>query len=37
MDTVHKILAQPVSPTAGVGAMKGEMLRTPLPIRARRA
>lgn len=37
METVHKILAQPVSPTAGVGAMKGEMLRSPLPITARRA
>lgn len=37
METVHKILAQPVSPTAGVGAMKGEMLRNPLPIIARRA
>ena len=37
METVHRILAQPVSPTAGVGAMKGEMLRTPLAITARRA
>ena len=37
METVHKILAQPVSPTAGVGTMKGEMLRNPLPITARRA
>lgn len=37
MDTVHKILAQAVSPTAGVGTMKGEMLRNPLPITARRA
>lgn len=37
METVHRILALPVSPTAGVGTMKGEMLRTPLPIKARRA
>lgn len=37
MDTVHRILAQPVSPTAGVGTMKGEMLRAPLAITARRA
>ena len=37
METVHKILALPVSPTAGVGTMKGEMLRNPLPITARRA
>lgn len=37
MDTVHRILAQSVSATAGVGTMKGEMLRTPLPITARRA
>jgi peptidyl-prolyl cis-trans isomerase A (cyclophilin A) len=37
METVHKILAQPVSPHLGVGAMKGEMLSKPLPILARRA
>jgi len=37
METVHKILALPVSPTAGVGAMKGEILRDPLAITARRA
>jgi len=37
METVHKILAQPVSPHLGVGAMKGEMLSKPLPIMARRA
>ena len=36
MDTVRRILAQPVSPTAGVGAMKGEMLRNPLTLTARR-
>ena len=37
METVEKIMALPVSPTAGVGTMKGEMLRNPLPITARRA
>lgn len=36
METVKKILALPVSPTAGVGVMKGEMLRKPLPMKARR-
>jgi peptidyl-prolyl cis-trans isomerase A (cyclophilin A) len=36
METVKKILALPVSPTAGVGVMKGEMLKKPLPMKARR-
>ena len=37
MDIARKILAQPRSSTAGVGVMKGEMLKKPLTIRARRA
>jgi peptidyl-prolyl cis-trans isomerase A (cyclophilin A) len=32
MDVVQKILASPVSPTAGEGAMKGEMLDPPVKI-----
>jgi hypothetical protein len=32
MDVVHAIFEQKVSATAGVGAMKGEMLSPPLPI-----
>lgn len=32
MDTVKKILAAPTSPTAGEGAMKGEMLAKPVKI-----
>lgn len=37
-DAVRAILAAPVSPTAGEGAMKGQMLAAPVPIhRARRA
>jgi peptidyl-prolyl cis-trans isomerase A (cyclophilin A) len=36
METVKKILALPVSPTAGVGVMKGEMLKKPLPKKVRR-
>jgi peptidyl-prolyl cis-trans isomerase A (cyclophilin A) len=32
MDTVRKILTAPVSPTAGEGAMKGEMLDPPVAI-----
>ena len=32
MDLVHTILALPTSPTAGVGAMRGEMLSPPVPI-----
>ena len=32
MDLVHTILALPTSPTAGAGAMKGEMLSPPVPI-----
>jgi peptidyl-prolyl cis-trans isomerase A (cyclophilin A) len=32
MDVVHAIFQQKVSPTAGLGAMKGEMLSPPLPI-----
>lgn len=38
MDVVRKILAAPVSPTEGVGAMKGQMIAKPVPIlTARRA
>ncbi len=32
MDVVHAIFEQKVSPTAGVGAMKGEMLSPPVQI-----
>lgn len=32
MDTVKKILAEPTSPTAGEGVMKGEMLAKPVKI-----
>jgi len=32
MDLVRAILAMPTSPTAGAGAMHGEMLSPPLPI-----
>ena len=32
MDVVKAIFAQPVSPTAGVGAMKGQMMSPPVPI-----
>jgi peptidyl-prolyl cis-trans isomerase A (cyclophilin A) len=38
MDVVKKILAAPVSATEGVGAMKGQMIAQPIPIKsARRA
>ncbi|MDB5460686.1 MAG: peptidylprolyl isomerase [Caulobacteraceae bacterium] len=38
MDVVHAIFGLPVSATAGVGAMRGEMLKTPVTIlTARRA
>ena len=38
MDVVRAIFAAPLSPTAGVGAMRGEMLKTPVKITtARRA
>jgi len=38
MDVVKKILAAPVSATEGVGAMKGQMIEKPVPIKqARRA
>lgn len=38
MDVVKKILAAPVSATDGVGAMKGQMIAQPIPIKsARRA
>jgi peptidyl-prolyl cis-trans isomerase A (cyclophilin A) len=38
MDVVHAILGLPVSPTAGEGAMKGQMLASPVKIlTARRA
>jgi len=36
MDVVRKILAQPQSPTAGQGVMKGEMLKAPVRILAAR-
>jgi peptidyl-prolyl cis-trans isomerase A (cyclophilin A) len=36
LETVKKILALPVSPTAGVGVMKGEMLKKPLAMKMRR-
>jgi peptidyl-prolyl cis-trans isomerase A (cyclophilin A) len=36
LETVKKILALPVSPTAGVGVMKGEMLKKPLVMKMRR-
>jgi peptidyl-prolyl cis-trans isomerase A (cyclophilin A) len=32
MEVVQTIFNQPVSPTAGVGAMRGEMIRTPVTI-----
>ena len=32
MDVVHAIYTAPVSPTAGVGAMRGEMLRPSVTI-----
>jgi peptidyl-prolyl cis-trans isomerase A (cyclophilin A) len=32
MDVVHAILALPTSPTAGVGAMKGQMLSPPVTV-----
>jgi peptidyl-prolyl cis-trans isomerase A (cyclophilin A) len=32
MDVARAILASPTSPTAGVGAMKGQMLSPPVPI-----
>lgn len=34
LDVVKKILAAPVSTTEGVGAMKGQMIEKPIPIRA---
>ena len=36
MDVVKKMMGLPRSPTAGIGVMKGEMLKTPVPIKARR-
>jgi peptidyl-prolyl cis-trans isomerase A (cyclophilin A) len=36
METVKKILALPLSPTGGVGVMKGEMLKKPLAMKMRR-
>lgn len=36
MDVVRKILAAPVSTTEGVGAMKGQMIEKPVPIRSAR-
>lgn len=34
MDVVHRILAAPTSPTAGGGAMKGQMIEAPVKILA---
>ena len=36
LETAKKIMALPLSATAGVGVMKGEMLKKPLPMKARR-
>lgn len=36
LDNAKKIMAQPLSPSAGVGVMKGEMLRKPLAMKIRR-
>ncbi|MCG2841932.1 peptidylprolyl isomerase [Sandaracinobacter sp. RS1-74] len=36
MDVVKKILAAPVSATEGAGAMKGQMIEKPVPIRSAR-
>ncbi len=36
LDIAKKIMAQPLSSTAGVGVMKGEMLRKPLAMKIRR-
>jgi peptidyl-prolyl cis-trans isomerase A (cyclophilin A) len=36
MDVVKKILAAPVSATEGVGAMKGQMIAQPIPIKSAR-
>jgi peptidyl-prolyl cis-trans isomerase A (cyclophilin A) len=36
MDVVQRILASPVSPTEGVGAMKGQMIAKPVPIQSAR-
>ena len=36
LETVKKIMASPLSPTAGVGVMKGEMFRRPVPMKVRR-
>ncbi len=36
MDAVKTILAAPVSATAGVGAMKGQMIAQPIPIKSAR-
>lgn len=36
MDAVRKILAAPVSATEGVGAMKGQMIAQPIPIKSAR-
>ncbi len=32
MDVVHKILEAPISPTAGEGAMKGQMIAAPVAV-----
>jgi peptidyl-prolyl cis-trans isomerase A (cyclophilin A) len=32
MDVVRKLIAAPVSPTAGEGAMKGQMITPPVPV-----
>ncbi len=36
LEVVKQIMALPLSAKAGVGVMKGEMLKSPLPIKARR-
>ncbi|MEI6439481.1 MAG: peptidylprolyl isomerase [Alphaproteobacteria bacterium] len=37
LDVVKKIMALPLSPNSGLGVMKGEMIRNPLPMKVRRA
>ncbi|OYU69568.1 MAG: peptidylprolyl isomerase [Alphaproteobacteria bacterium PA2] len=37
LDVVKKIMALPLSANGGIGVMKGEMIRNPLPMKVRRA
>jgi peptidyl-prolyl cis-trans isomerase A (cyclophilin A) len=37
IDVVKKIMALPLSANGGIGVMKGEMIRNPLPMKVRRA